>query len=48
MPDELRFSVKMLSKIKFWRKLVKPTLRLPKDALETPLPEGLCATSGTS
>jgi len=41
MPAELRFSVKMLSKVKFWRKPVKPTLRLSKAALETPLPEGI-------
>ncbi len=40
MPKEHRFSVKMLSKIKFWRKPVKPTLRLSKAALETPLPNG--------
>jgi hypothetical protein len=40
MPGEFRFSVKMLANIKFWRKMVKPTLRLSKDALETPLPEG--------
>jgi hypothetical protein len=37
---ELRFSAMMLSKIKFWRKPVRPTLRLSKAALETPLPEG--------
>jgi hypothetical protein len=40
MPGELRFSVKMLAKIKSWRTHVKPTLRLSKAALETPLPEG--------
>jgi len=40
MPKELRLSAKMLSKIKFWRKPVKPTLHLSKTALETPLPDG--------
>ena len=40
MPKELRVSVKMLSKIKYWRKPVQPTLKLSKAALETPLPAG--------
>jgi hypothetical protein len=48
MSDELRFSLKLLFKKPFWRSLilptlrkpVKPTLRLSKAALETPLPEG--------
>jgi hypothetical protein len=41
MAKELRFSAKMLSKVKVWRKQVKPTLHLSKAALETPLPKGL-------
>jgi hypothetical protein len=40
MPKELRVSIKLLSKIRYWRKPVKPTLHLSKAALETPLPAG--------
>lgn len=49
MAKEIRFSLRMLFKSKFWRsfslrnlcKPVKPNLRLSKEAMETPLPEGL-------
>jgi hypothetical protein len=41
MPDELRFSAKLLSNLRLRPKQVRPGLRLSKAALETPLPKGI-------